>query len=504
MEFERYRWPVAVLSFKRPSLLKLVLESLRSQSAAVDPKNVILFQDFGAPELEECCAVFRSIFPEGKIEVSDRNLGIALNFNRAERFLFETLKAEVGTFFEDDLVLGPFYLATLDQLIDFALVEPKVSRVGAYGRHAATLEEQTKRQNEVVQMGHQWGFAMTRKAWELQKPLMEPYLDIIKRGETYRKRDDKAIFEYFNTLGYSLTGSSQDGAKLIAACVLGKVELMSFACMGKYEGREGEHFREEFYEQEGFGKTEIFPTMPTLTMPDGSFMDRIIDECRQTTRAIRDKQMNQVLNDPYLYLGSLGPEERQYSIPNFIGLALNPRHDREIRHNLHEPLPFPDDSVRKVQAQDVFEHLEPNRVPMIMDEVYRVLKPGGVFRLSVPDYNSPVLTKRSVFDARGEIIADLAMGMQVTYDKDTAATRVILHGNGVDHLWFPTYEAVQAMISQSEIRNCSRIQFLQHFIDRERFVCDEVPENEMVVIRSPPYDMRAGGKPVSIIVDFTK
>ena len=34
--------------------------------------------------------------------------------------------------------------------------------------------------------------------------------------------------------------------------------------------------------------------------------------------------------DQYLYFGSLGLHERQYQIPNFIGLALEPAHDREI------------------------------------------------------------------------------------------------------------------------------------------------------------------------------
>ena len=46
--------------------------------------------------------------------------------------------------------------------------------------------------------------------------------------------------------------------------------------------------------------------------------------------------------EQYLYFGSLGLHERQYQVPNFIGLALNPAHDREMAHDLIAPLPFAD------------------------------------------------------------------------------------------------------------------------------------------------------------------
>ena len=99
--------------------------------------------------------------------------------------------------------------------------------------------------------------------------------------------------------------------------------------------------------------------------------------------------------EQYLYFGSLGPHERQYQIPNFIGLALEPAHAREVRHDLATgPLPFADSSIAKVQAQDVLEHLPFDKLPSsCWTRSYRVLTPGGAFRLSVPDYRSPVLKR---------------------------------------------------------------------------------------------------------------
>ena len=73
-------------------------------------------------------------------------------------------------------------------------------------------------------------------------------------------------------------------------------------------------------------------------------------------------------------------------------------------------LPYADNSIAKIQAQDVLEHLPFDKVPFVLDEIYRVLKPGGIFRLSVPDYRSPVHKRRSVYDWRGRVTGDLSDG----------------------------------------------------------------------------------------------
>ena len=48
-------------------------------------------------------------------------------------------------------------------------------------------------------------------------------------------------------------------------------------------------------------------------------------------------------------------------------------------------LPFPDDTFDVVTAFDVIEHVEPERA--ILDELTRVLRPGGRLLVSVPAYN---------------------------------------------------------------------------------------------------------------------
>jgi SAM-dependent methyltransferase len=207
--------------------------------------------------------------------------------------------------------------------------------------------------------------------------------------------------------------------------------------------------------------------------------------------------------EQYLYFGSLGLHERQYQIANFIGLALQPAHDREIQHNLTDPLPFPDGSIAKIQAQDVLEHVAFEKAAAILDEVYRVLRPGGIFRLSVPDYRSPVLKRRSIYDARGRVIGDLLMGATSYLDQETGDTRVRFSEDGDAHLWFPRYELITHLVLKSEIRKAA-IHFYQGFLDDHSYLCEPVPEDEMFVQRAAPHDRRAGGAPTSIIADFVK
>lgn len=53
-------------------------------------------------------------------------------------------------------------------------------------------------------------------------------------------------------------------------------------------------------------------------------------------------------------------------------------------------LPFPDASVTEVRADSLLEHLSFLEEPILFYEVKRVLKPGGIFIFSVPDFEETV------------------------------------------------------------------------------------------------------------------
>ena len=67
-----------------------------------------------------------------------------------------------------------------------------------------------------------------------------------------------------------------------------------------------------------------------------------------------------------------------------IGSYLNSPTDIQI-YDLRKGIPFDDNTVDVVYSSHVLEHIEKNGAETFLKEMYRVLKPGGVIRIVVPD-----------------------------------------------------------------------------------------------------------------------
>jgi predicted SAM-dependent methyltransferase len=68
--------------------------------------------------------------------------------------------------------------------------------------------------------------------------------------------------------------------------------------------------------------------------------------------------------------------------------------------------PIPSNSIDRYQSEDVFEHVPFDAMDSIMEEIHRILKPGALFRLSLPDYNFDVYRERSLTNEHGSIVFD--------------------------------------------------------------------------------------------------
>ncbi|MEO1144579.1 MAG: hypothetical protein AAFY26_03140 [Cyanobacteria bacterium J06638_22] len=266
--------PVCVMSFDRPDYLRATLTSLRDQSAAVG--EVHLFQDNAVnffsgerraadEKIEESVGVFAELFPDGHVHMSDQNIGTGLNFERAEQYVFNERGFANAVFLEDDMVLGPFYLATLAALFDYADCEKSGNRIGyvaAYGNHRADLTTQRANEKRLIPMGHSWGFGLRRTHWADIREIMEPYIDVLRNCD-YRDRPLRRISEIYFELGLAAAAMSQDAFKQIATSYVGRVRIMPFICQAQYVGRSGSNFNEQIFSKMGYGSEKLYATPPS-------------------------------------------------------------------------------------------------------------------------------------------------------------------------------------------------------------------------------------------------
>jgi predicted SAM-dependent methyltransferase len=80
---------------------------------------------------------------------------------------------------------------------------------------------------------------------------------------------------------------------------------------------------------------------------------------------------------------NLGCGERFH--PDWINIDLTSGRSGVIAHDLAKGIPFSSDSADAVYLAAVFEHIRRNDAANFLREIYRVLKPGGIVRVGVPD-----------------------------------------------------------------------------------------------------------------------
>ena len=285
--------PIIVMAFNRPEYLRRVLVSLKEQKGInLEDHTITLFQD-GAVNLQSGkryaddevidgnCQIFGEIFPNGRIKRAEHNLGVALNFERAEAYAFEELESPYAIFLEDDLELGPYYLRTIFKLGALALNRDDVGYFAAYGNHLASIDHQKQNANIIRALGHNWAFGLTRAQWQRSKPYIEQYLALV-RNVDYRDRPHRKIFELMKSWGVGAPTSSQDVAKSIACHLTGGCKINTTPAFGRYIGEIGLHSTRKFFADNRFEQTQV---MEQDVFEKTSFTEKEIQDAKIILRS---------------------------------------------------------------------------------------------------------------------------------------------------------------------------------------------------------------------------
>ena len=87
-----------------------------------------------------------------------------------------------------------------------------------------------------------------------------------------------------------------------------------------------------------------------------------------------------------------------------LSVDVTPRADAYV--DITRKLPFPDSSVDAIFCEEVIEHIDSHAGRLLLKECWRILKPGGVMRLSTPDltwFAARVITSPACCDEINEI-----------------------------------------------------------------------------------------------------
>lgn len=209
----------------------------------------------------------------------------------------------------------------------------------------------------------------------------------------------------------------------------------------------------------------------------------------QKNRSIKFKDIKQ-LKTIYLYAGDI-PAREEYN--GYIGLSINQNGERHIKHDITRKCHLPDNCVDRYQSEDVFEHITLKKLPGTINEIYRILKPGGLFRLSVPDYRCNLLYERTLKNISGDLLFDPEGGGIYKNGK------VINSG----HQWFPKYETVKNLLEKSLF---SKIIFYHYYNEFEEAITNKIDYSKGYIMRTPDNDERVQNpyRPFSLVVDCIK
>ena len=143
------------------------------------------------------------------------------------------------------------------------------------------------------------------------------------------------------------------------------------------------------------------------------------------------------------------------------------------------------------------EHIDYELQINIFNEIHRILKPNGIFRLAVPDYRCDILLERTLKNKKGELKFDPGGG-----GKYSKLRRKVTNGG---HIWFPNYENVKNIFDNSNFED-GKINFLHCFINENDFILKDIDYSICYIQRTPDHDSRVSNpkRPMSIVVDSIK
>jgi SAM-dependent methyltransferase len=140
--------------------------------------------------------------------------------------------------------------------------------------------------------------------------------------------------------------------------------------------------------------------------------------------------------------------------PGFFNIDFRFYEGVDMAHDLRKPLPVASGVVRGVFSEHCLEHLDIKDARLVLRELYRVMAPGAVLRVSVPDGETYI---RSYVDGAPMPYAE-ADGLDAGYTPIMSINRIFY---GSHHRFIYDFSTLALLLADSGFSQVTRVAFRQ-------------------------------------------
>lgn len=158
-------------------------------------------------------------------------------------------------------------------------------------------------------------------------------------------------------------------------------------------------------------------------------------------------------------------------LPGWLNVLYEPRQEygrvvnmegaQRLNYNLLKEWPWPDNSVSNVAGAHFIEHLDLNQGLKFCKQAFRVLRPGGVIRLSCPDLETYA---RSYINGDQKFFADEQVRRACVFKEAQTPSQIFAakaYDSGGAHKWFHDFSSLKNVLERCgfvDVRRVTRLE----------------------------------------------
>lgn len=146
--------------------------------------------------------------------------------------------------------------------------------------------------------------------------------------------------------------------------------------------------------------------------------------------------------------------------------------EADIYLNATSALPFESNTFDVVYSEHMIEHIKVDNIPMFLREIYRILRPGGVFRVTTPDLE---IHAKNYISKNDSFFAPIIDKYKARWDRQKNKYWLIRSNGGAfmsravqrfyRHRWMYDFETLSSCLTEVGFSSVHKMAFSQSHVE---------------------------------------